>query len=718
MRWIIGVAIGLACTVLSAQQAPAQTAHDLLQQALVKEQAEGDLRGAIALYERIVAEFSTERPVAAKALVQMGLCYEKLGTGEAERAYTRVVREYPDQTDMAEAARTRLTALERLRSSIAPPGPRFRQVRIPTRPENGVLSPSGDSLAFVSQGSLWVVPLSSDVGPDVPGEPVILAEDIGAWDVGNLLSWSADGKWIAVNGDGGDPMDPSFVHVVAADGSRSRIVEVLPRGGGAWSYRISLSPDGESLVFTAPEMGSTEDPGVVERYVYRAAVDGGEPVRIAEGWGQTPAVSPDGDFVAFVRPREREQWPTDDSRGRFDQDLWIAPTAGGAAVRLATVDGRLVGPVWSPDGRFIAARHQPGRDSTCREIWVYPLSSDRSSASEPFKIPLPRESWDIVAGWTPQGELGIFLTSEAHDAVYTVPSTGGKAVQVTPKAGYPAYPRWAADGSRIYFRTWRGEVPTVPVGVGFVPASGGEITELETGAERPLVSVVPGGGLNVSPDGGSLVMSAYQHPWLDQEGVDLWVVPIDGSAPTRLTQDASFEAYPIWTPDGAWVVFLDEATDDVSGEGEGYAALFKVPVGGGEAERLTSRSDSVAQGPIAASPDGLRIGFLSGGAIKTIPVMGGSADVLVEDVLAGRHDDLQWSPDGSRIAFSGEGKIWIAPGDGSGPPFALETGLPPGARHGFFSWSPDGGRIAFQGTIGGEDELWLISGFLEGRGAR
>ena len=43
--------------------------------------------------------------MAARALVQLGQCYEKLGSTEAESAYRRVLREYADQDDPVLQAR-------------------------------------------------------------------------------------------------------------------------------------------------------------------------------------------------------------------------------------------------------------------------------------------------------------------------------------------------------------------------------------------------------------------------------------------------------------------------------------------------------------------------------------------------------------------------------------------------------------------------------------
>src|SRR5262245_53523057 len=82
--------------------------HALFEQALAKERVEGNLPEAIKLYERVVAEFAPDRALSAQALIQVGLCYEKLGRDEAIRAYERLVRDFADQEEAVIQARTRL----------------------------------------------------------------------------------------------------------------------------------------------------------------------------------------------------------------------------------------------------------------------------------------------------------------------------------------------------------------------------------------------------------------------------------------------------------------------------------------------------------------------------------------------------------------------------------------------------------------------------------
>ena len=57
----------------------------------------GDLGKAIKVYEGILKDFRKNRPVAATALLHIGLCYEKLGQADARKHYQRLVNEYGDR---------------------------------------------------------------------------------------------------------------------------------------------------------------------------------------------------------------------------------------------------------------------------------------------------------------------------------------------------------------------------------------------------------------------------------------------------------------------------------------------------------------------------------------------------------------------------------------------------------------------------------------------
>src|SRR5258706_9736064 len=104
-KFLLAMTLG-AALLLSGQKGGRTDLQ--LQAAINKETVEGDLKGAIEQYKKIAQ--GSDRAVAAKALVRMGECYEKLGDAEARKAYERVVRDFGDQKEAAEAARAKLTA--------------------------------------------------------------------------------------------------------------------------------------------------------------------------------------------------------------------------------------------------------------------------------------------------------------------------------------------------------------------------------------------------------------------------------------------------------------------------------------------------------------------------------------------------------------------------------------------------------------------------------
>ena len=194
---VITAALAFAL-VASASGYAQQTAEELYQAGLYQEEVQGDLESAIDIYRRILDEFSDNRTVGARAQLHVGLCYEKLGLQEAQQAYRSVIDDFPEHTDEVDVARDRLASLERELAELNRQ-PTFRKIEIASKPQNGVLSPDGQTLAFTSSGSLWMMPIRGNVDPDIAGEPVRLTEPVDAFNTANSLAWSADGEWIAFN---------------------------------------------------------------------------------------------------------------------------------------------------------------------------------------------------------------------------------------------------------------------------------------------------------------------------------------------------------------------------------------------------------------------------------------------------------------------------------------------------------------------------------------
>ena len=74
-----------------------QTPEQLYQKGLMKEEGEGALQDAIDLYNQIAENSNADKSIQAKALLHIGMCYEKMGKEEATKAYQKLVNNYPGQ---------------------------------------------------------------------------------------------------------------------------------------------------------------------------------------------------------------------------------------------------------------------------------------------------------------------------------------------------------------------------------------------------------------------------------------------------------------------------------------------------------------------------------------------------------------------------------------------------------------------------------------------
>jgi hypothetical protein len=83
---------------------------EALRKRIVEEDTNHNLNAAIQDYQSAVTEYDGARQAAATALFRMAECYRKQGNSSAAiAAYSRVVRDFADQTKLAEQSRNQLT---------------------------------------------------------------------------------------------------------------------------------------------------------------------------------------------------------------------------------------------------------------------------------------------------------------------------------------------------------------------------------------------------------------------------------------------------------------------------------------------------------------------------------------------------------------------------------------------------------------------------------
>jgi eukaryotic-like serine/threonine-protein kinase len=175
------------------------------------------------------------------------------------------------------------------------------------------------------------------------------------------------------------------------------------------------------------------------------------------------------------------------------------------------------------------------------------------------------------------------------------------------------------------------------------------------------------GSVSLSPDGAK----AATNKTGAQAGV--WLYDIARGLPTRLTFDAAFERYPVWSPDGSRIVFS-------SSKRNGHFELYEKAASGAGTEQLIAASD-VETYATSWSPDGqFTLWFTQGEPpmkLGLLPVAGDRKPrVFLQAETALRHG--QFSPDGRWIAYgsyeSGKPEVYVAPFPGPGGKRQVSTG--------------------------------------------
>src|ERR1043165_3419000 len=93
-----------------AQSTPAaDTLSETLQKGLFEEEANHNLDAAIKAYQAVLQQTDEQRKLAATAIFRLGECYRKLGrTNDATAQYARILREFGDQSRLADLSRQSL----------------------------------------------------------------------------------------------------------------------------------------------------------------------------------------------------------------------------------------------------------------------------------------------------------------------------------------------------------------------------------------------------------------------------------------------------------------------------------------------------------------------------------------------------------------------------------------------------------------------------------
>jgi len=270
-------------------------------------------------------------------------------------------------------------------------------------------------------------------------------------------------------------------------------------------------------------------------------------------WAQDPQISPDGQYIVYVRRG------MDKMKDRRTSRLWTMNADGSAHMKLTQRDVNESNPRWSPNGSRIA--FSSPAEGNGSEIFIYWVESGamaritqlerspRSMKWSPdgtqlaFVMHVPESNPVLVkspkkprgADWADPPRVTTRLNHEAdgvgylepgYSHIFVVPATGGTARQVTSgDYHHSGTPAWTKDGKKLIFsanrhENWEYERRNSEIYS--VDLETGEITALTDrfGPDRSPV---------VSPDGKRIAYLSYEDKIQTYQINHIYTMNLDGS---------------------------------------------------------------------------------------------------------------------------------------------------------------------------------------------
>jgi Tol biopolymer transport system component len=372
------------------------------------------------------------------------------------------------------------------------------------------------------------------------------------------------------------------------------------------------------------------------------------------------------------------------------------PDPGGAAalpriVPFTSFPADEFNAAFSPDGGRIAFVWN-GEDGGNYDVYVMAIG-----ASTPLRLTRHPDS-DVGPAWSPDGRRIVFARYSSRERqLLTVPAEGGSEQVVATVGLGPADPSaplaWSPDGRFVAYSDRVAPPET----------HGVFLLDLETQQRRRLTTA-PAPGYDTNPrfaPGGRQVAFARRTPTRVE---DVYVVPVEGGEPQRLTHDGHSIRGLDWLADGRGVVFASNRS--------GPFRLWKVPLAGGTPVAVPGPDEQVS-GP-AVDPRGGRYACTKRVEDRNIwrLEVGGDRPAAATRLIASTRDETMpdVSPRDRSVVFtsnrSGSEEIWRCAADGSGPTPLTTFG---GPATGTPRWSPDGRQVAFDSRASGDSAIYVVA---------
>jgi serine/threonine-protein kinase len=445
---------------------------------------------------------------------------------------------------------------------------------------------------------------------------------------------------------------------------------VLPMDLPRRTEWVAWSRDGSHAAFAVPDSIFVMD--LADHRPRLLAVHPG-------AWGpHSLAWSPDGRWIAYVNGNQF--WAT--SWNTAGSELWLVDAERGERIRLTDTNHLNTSPAWLDARHLLFVSDREGQ----REVYSIEIGSSGPTGA-PVKVPGGTDAHTISI--SADGKRLALARSTARQNVrsYSLgaarPLLAGDGELVTSGTQIVETHDVSPDGRWLAYDTnLHGDAD-----IYVMPLGGGTPVPLITGIGMSYTA-------RWSPDGREVAY--YAEP-----GTHVWVAPVDGGAPTRLTESPGGEL-PFWGPHGQSIVFRQGS----DGKGQAWVVTRERVGGPWTPPRLLTGLDCPYQ-LLAPGGTGILCAW-SRRAILTLVSMSGAV-LWQRDYAASGLTELgppALSPDSTTLYLGatrgGERGIWALPLAGGEPRLVVTFAHSPLLVH------------SFPGTINvTRDRLYLTVGEFE-----
>ena len=634
------IALVMLAITVAVAGTTAQDLERLFKAAVNTETVDRNCTAAIEQYKKVAA--GTNRELAAQALLRMAECHQKSGDAEAQRIYQRLVADFSEQRAVAAIARARLQPARnelRLRKVFTgafmvgvSPDARYlvhhnglRANAVVVRDlstgaertvdsgrffENGKFSADGRQLAYGQCGEPNCEVRVVDLRADQPA-PRRLYVSEGAFVA--PLDWSPDGKSIAVYVQRRADRVLQLGLLQVSDGSL-QVLESMSWGGTITGF---FSPNGRDLAYTRriDEHSGASDIFLMDLQARRQRV---------------LVTSPSEDFPLGWTPDGRHLLFASDRSGGLG--VWAQGVSDGKPVGTPTLVKANIGGDVAPVGMTRAGALFVGVRTFSQDVEVaaFDPSSGRANGA-PIQIRTAADrTW--LPAWSPDGQsLAYVLVRNGSDNVIGLRSTSTgeeRELHLGSQLDRVRSLTFTPDGRSLvgWGRDLRGRY-----GIFRIDAADGNVTPVVFRDPPPISRFF------WSPDGQNLRYPA--------QGV---LYEYDGQIERPLAQ---LTARPgLRSPDGRWIARLTE--------GNGSRALVVQSAAGEDSKELYRFETAEQVVDFRWARNGRTLVLIHGRAeaekrMTVLPVDGARGTTLDFDVsrLAKDFPFVELSPDSQRIAY-------------------------------------------------------------------